>query len=351
MEPLPQPRILVKRSAALGDVLLASAVLEPLKNRFPGHLIDFCTRCPSILAHHPFVAGIVSDPFDRSRYERIYDLDLAYERRPDSSILHSFAHVAGVGFGELRLLLAVPEKNRILADRLLDENGVSFSRPLIAMQTAGSFWVKNWPLNYYEHLAETLRRDLGADIAVLGIPADPLIGGAVDCRGIPDIMTSIAILARCTAFVGIDSLFLHCAKALGVPIAAFFGHSDPALRIAAGPNDCIFSSDLECRFCHHRQSPPAFITVCRRQHPALRFLDGLFQRAIRFRCTHERLTRFHLDRAFFSLLKWRERGRVVAPCMKHIAQGPASARISAWVGSLLSSSAERRSAARGAVHE
>ena len=73
---------------------------------------------------------------------------------------------------------------------------------------------------------------------------------------LPDALACIAG-ARC--FAGIDSALLHAARALGVPVVAFFGPTDPTtlLEPISGHTEEIYYRPPICSPCLHvTQSPP-----------------------------------------------------------------------------------------------
>jgi ADP-heptose:LPS heptosyltransferase len=327
----------------LGDVLLAASVLRPLKNRFPDYEIDFATDFPEIIENNPLIRNVLPTTVNDAGYTIIYDLDLAYERRPNYSILESYAAVVGIPVMALHLSIDIPEKAKRQAAELLNSKETNNTIPLVAFQTAASFWVKNWPVSAYQQVADALRSQLGIQPLVLGSLSDPAIDGSLDLRGAADIMTSIAILSQCRAFIGVDSFLLHCAKIIGLPIAAFFGHSDPKLRIIIDKKDLVFVSDIECRFCHHRLKPPAITTICRKQNFLLQIMDNLFQTLQRFYYfNYSRFTTRIINR-FWHLIEWREKGKVIAPCMKRIAPELVTPKIIQWLRDIISHSGQQPS--------
>jgi ADP-heptose:LPS heptosyltransferase len=331
-------KILIRRKAALGDVLLATSVLQPLKNRFPDFDIDFATDFPEILEKNKFIKNILPTTVPDTGYANIYNLDLAYELRPHCSILESYAAVIGIPITDLRLSVDIPDMAKQQATQLLNSRGILNNTPLIALQTAASFWVKNWPINAYQKVTDDLRSQLGVQPLVLGSLSDPILEGSIDLRGATDIMTSIAILYRCCAFIGVDSFLLHCAKIIGIPVAAFFGHSDPNLRIIIGTKDLIFTSDIECRFCHHRLKPPAITTICRKQNVLLQIMDTLFQKLQQFYYFNYSRLLTRMINFFWHLIEWREKGKVIAPCMKRITPECVSPKIIRWLRDIISHS-------------
>jgi ADP-heptose:LPS heptosyltransferase len=328
--------ILIRRTGALGDVLLASSVLRPVKNRFPGHDIDFATATPEILVRNPFIKNILPSTVDVSSYTIFYDLDFAYELRPRCSILDSYAAVVGIPANELHLGITINENAKQQAERVLKANGIRDNQLFAAVQTAGSFWVKNWPVEAYKQVIDALNTRLGIKSVVLGSSSDPAIDGAVDLRGVTDIMTGIAIISRCVVFIGVDSFLLHCAKAVGRPVAAFFGHSDPNLRIIKDNKDLIFVSDIGCRFCHHRHRPPVFTPICRKQNIGLQILDMAFQKIQHLYYVNKSNFWAQQRHRLWNRLVWREKGKIIAQCMKDISPSFATEKTIRWLQAVLS---------------
>jgi heptosyltransferase-2 len=62
----------------------------------------------------------------------------------------------------------------------------------------------------------------------------------------------MAVLARCTAFVGNDSGIMHLAAATGIPLVAIFGPTSPVRFGPWGINSRIVYSHLPCSPCHQR---------------------------------------------------------------------------------------------------
>ena len=60
-----------------------------------------------------------------------------------------------------------------------------------------------------------------------------------------------AVLKRCSLFIGNDNGPMHMAAALGVPVVALFGPSDPAEWGPRGGRVEVFYKGLDCRACFH----------------------------------------------------------------------------------------------------
>jgi ADP-heptose:LPS heptosyltransferase len=95
----------------------------------------------------------------------------------------------------------------------------------------------------YEHrLLETVRAAL---------PADRVL----DAAGL-DLLTVAAVLERLDLFVTGDTGPMHLAHAVGTPIVAVFGPSDPKRYAPRGLHDVVVRIDLPCSPCNRIRRPP-----------------------------------------------------------------------------------------------
>lgn len=88
---------------------------------------------------------------------------------------------------------------------------------------------KNWPLGNFRRLAAGLERTL--PVRWCAGPEDPPLAGAVQ---IPDLYELACWLARARLYIGNDSGITHLAAAVGTPVLAIFGPSDPAVWAPRG---------------------------------------------------------------------------------------------------------------------
>ena len=107
---------------------------------------------------------------------------------------------------------------------------------------------KRWPLEHYRGLLELLHgRAPGARVALFGGPGDralhrSLLEGssacAVDLTG-GGVLESAALVRRCRLFVTHDSGPMHIAAAMGVPVIAIFGPTNPERLAPRGPDHTV----------------------------------------------------------------------------------------------------------------
>ena len=72
-----------------------------------------------------------------------------------------------------------------------------------------------------------------------------------------DVVTVAAVLERLDLFVTGDTGPMHLAHAMGTPIVAVFGPSDPARYAPRGLRDRVVRVDLACSPCNRIRVPPA----------------------------------------------------------------------------------------------
>lgn len=139
------------------------------------------------------------------------------------------------------------------------------SRPIVGMHVSGGRDVKQWDLDRFADVARRLIAR-GAAVVLTGSTADrPLVdsvkrmlpsAGVIDVAGDHDLITLASVLDRLDLFVTGDTGPMHLAAAVGTPIVAVFGPSDPVRYAPRGPNDRIVRVDLPCSPCNRIRLPP-----------------------------------------------------------------------------------------------
>jgi ADP-heptose:LPS heptosyltransferase len=79
----------------------------------------------------------------------------------------------------------------------------------------------------------------------------------IDVSGASDLLDAAAVLARLDVLITGDTGPMHLAAAVGTPVVAVFGPSDPARYATAGPLDRVVRVDLPCSPCNRIRRPPA----------------------------------------------------------------------------------------------
>ena len=124
------------------------------------------------------------------------------------------------------------------ADRLLRGLGVGSGERLVALHAGANWRLKRWPAGHFARLADGLAQRYGVKPIFVGGEGDrPLIQGilarmkgpAFVAAGRTTFRQLGALLARTSLLVSNDSGPLHLGVAVGTPVVALFGPTDPAL--------------------------------------------------------------------------------------------------------------------------
>ncbi len=138
--------------------------------------------------------------------------------------------------------------------------------PLIGVHASGGRPIKQWEANRFSEVARRLIDERDATIVLTGAAADRSLVDAVkegipidrvvDAAGDVDLLTLAVLLQRLDVFITGDTGPMHLAWAVGTPIVAVFGPSDPARYAPRGPHDRVVRIDLPCSPCNRIRLPP-----------------------------------------------------------------------------------------------
>ena len=158
--------------------------------------------------------------------------------------------------------LEVPPEPRRRAQELLAAAG----SVLVGLHASGGREIKQWPPERFGDVARRLAQQRGATIVLTGAPGDRALVDAarralgsvpaVDLAGSLDLLTLAAVLERLDVFVTGDTGPMHLAAAVGTPVVAVFGPSDPVRYAPRDDRHRIVRIDLPCSPCNRIRLPP-----------------------------------------------------------------------------------------------
>jgi len=161
--------------------------------------------------------------------------------------------------------LRVPEENRQSAADFLLSAGARQNKLRIAIGAGASYGsAKCWPPDRFAELANRLQAQSDADVILFGTPAESAVSSAIAAgMGHPPVnltgKTSIAdlpaLLSQCHLFIGNDSGAMHVAAAVGLPVVAVFGPTDPFGTAPVTPRCSIIQEKPYCSPCFLRRCP------------------------------------------------------------------------------------------------
>ena len=176
---------------------------------------------------------------------------------------------------ESHIKLEVTEAQRAHAAEILLEAGTRPERLRIAIAAGASYGsAKCWPPERFAEVTDRLAAETHADIILFGtageIPvADAIIAAMhkkpVNLTGKTTVAHLPALLSLCHLFIGNDSGAMHVAAAVGLPVVAIFGPTDP---LGTAPVTLKFSIVQEKPHCS-----PCFLRRCPIDHRCMRAIS------------------------------------------------------------------------------
>ena len=183
---------------------------------------------------------------------------------------------AGAAVPTPAVRLELPASARARAAELVAGAGGS----LIGVHASGGRPSKQWHPERFAAAAGEIARRHGSTVVLTGGPGDRALVEAVashlegvptlDLSGTIDLATLAAVIERLDLFLTGDTGPMHVAAAVGTPLVALFGPSDPRRYGPAGGPHEVLRIDLPCSPCGLVRLPPV---RCRNRVPEC--LDGI----------------------------------------------------------------------------
>ncbi len=291
-------KVLVIRFSSLGDVILASSVIEPLYKK--GFVVDFLTFKPfDELFLHDYRLNLVISPEKRElktvrsiktfssileKYDHILDL----HNNLRSNLLSIFSGKKTVRYkknsirrrllttsfgkrflslGEFNVLKAyqetlkeigIDEKNLykpkiILLDEEVEKIKERLPKRFIAIGTGARYKNKIYP--FYPEVANYLLKE-GFNVVLIGSKEDKkndnreYPDGVLDLRGLLSLRESIAALENAVLTISNDSAVAHMSRAVSTPVLMIYGATHPYFGFAPTKEEGEFLiSGFECQPC------------------------------------------------------------------------------------------------------
>lgn len=127
----------------------------------------------------------------------------------------------------------------------------------LAVVLPGTNWpTKQWPAEHFAQVADLLRERFGLRVVVAGASdaaeAAAGIDGALNLVGKTNLRQLVALLERADVVIANDSGPMHIAAALGRPLVALFGPTNPVRTGPFGREQSVLRLDMPCSPCYSR---------------------------------------------------------------------------------------------------
>ena len=300
-------RILIINLAFIGDVLLSTPVARALRERYPGAVIDMLVipLAAPIARGNPYVDNVWEYDkrgkhknarnlwalirFLRSQH---YDLAVATNFALRGALLawasgiryrvgydaqHAgwfLTHIASArrpvvrheaeNYLDVLKPLGISTDDTSLALKL-DPGDVAAlpakvnrdkSRPLVLICPVGSYWQKSWTTAGFGELIRRLvpaaecyligARHEAGKLTQINKSAGDLAG---ELAGTLTLGELAALIAEARLLITVDTGPMHIANAVGTPVVALFGPTDPRGWGPRGPRDIVLQRPVECSPC------------------------------------------------------------------------------------------------------
>lgn len=328
-------KILIIKPGAIGDVLLATPVIENLRHHFPDAVINFLTQnfCREVLVDNPYLNRVLTYDIGkgdssycliRNVHNQMYDIiiDLFCNPRTAIIVFNSEAkYKVGYRFGWRTLAYNVKIKPRssevhniefnldsiralgleVIADKpkfyinavhkefaekYFKENNLE-GKSVIGINPSGTWPTKVWPAEKFIELGKRLSKN--SKILIFwgygkekeeAILIKESIGESA--LVIPEVNLKYmgALLKKCALFVTNDTGPMHVAWILGVNTAAIFGPTNSHLQGPVSENSTILKNEsLSCLGCNLTQ-----LSECRYDHACMNELsvDYVYNKIMEF---------------------------------------------------------------------
>jgi len=307
-------RILIIKFSSLGDIILSTAALRAVKERFgKDHKITFLVgeEYKDALIRSPYIDELlVADlkgrdkgpkglwklgrDLRRRNFDMVIDLQnnrashilsfLAFaplrygynrkfgfllnrriknDKAPIDPVTHQFRvlDMMGIKLVDPHLELWPSEADERYADELLSGEWLSSSQKLVGINLSASprWQTKGWPVRYIAKLCEALgERDIRLVLTGTGNDAARASELAlllkkervINACGKTNVNQLACLIKRCSVYISADSSPLHIAAAMKVPFVALFGPTDPRRHLGSAQGSVLLKKDLPCSPCY-----------------------------------------------------------------------------------------------------
>ena len=293
-------RILVFSFSFIGDAVLSTAVIQPLRAHFPDAHITFLVgpRAFDLLATDPNInAALVYDNQGEHtgwkgrlrliKTLRLGKFDLVINLRDSlmarcigaehwglargDSNRHAVTRYLevlqrhGVDTTDAHPFLELTEAENVAAHRFLCEAGHTSEQLLIGIHPGGNWEYKLWSARNYAQLANVLRKKQKVSILLFAGPNERELQAQVaKMMDVPPILVKTenlrhlaALISACDIYIGNDTGPMHIAAAVDTPVVALFGSTNHIRSGPYGEKHTVVKSGIElgCNPCHPGRNP------------------------------------------------------------------------------------------------
>ncbi len=255
-------KILVIRSGAMGDVLLATPIIKKLFKNYDGLCsITVATRYADIFKNNPYIVKCISIHDLRNieeQYDLILDLDSCYEKNRALHVTEAYNfYTFGISSTTENLQ---PEIFSTNSDKeTCSEFIKNIKSPYIVCHNRedASQPYRNVPRKEWERLLTSLSEKSDLQIVQIGSRSMDIAlknenNKFIDARDIFSLQQTKELISNAKLFLGTDAGPLHIAATTQTPIVSFFSIAHHHLRRPLRDDQSIFkpvTPNIDCYGC------------------------------------------------------------------------------------------------------
>lgn len=162
----------------------------------------------------------------------------------------------------VKLIWNITEEEKAQADKLL-ENNVSPQKKLIGINPGAAYGpAKRWFPERFAEVGDELAQKY--EIVIFGSSYEKEIATSIaklmrfkplNLAGKTTLRQLAALISRCSLFITNDTGAMHIAAALGTPIVAIFGPTDPQRTAPWGDGHIVVQKKIMCSPCMKKKCP------------------------------------------------------------------------------------------------
>lgn len=267
-------KILVRRRAAIGDVIMSTGVVRELKKKYGDNcLIDVATEFPEVYRNNPHIRHIwhTNSPPELQDYEIYVNLDDAYELNPVNHYVDSYFYRA---FGDVELDKSVELFTNSDDRSRVEEDLMEIGSRFIVVHMRNWHWgAKNINMStWFDIYAGLFEQRTDFKVVCVGGTTDATVDHPlfVDLRGQYNCQQIKYLCDHANCFVGIDSGPYACAAASSTHIIALLTHLKPERILPyrnhqLGYNTTVITTEEDCGGCNDLQERPVRQLICPKQ--------------------------------------------------------------------------------------
>ncbi len=293
-------KILFFSFSFIGDAVLSTAVIHPLRSHFPDAHITFLVgpRAVDLLATEPNIdATLVYDnrgehagwkgrlrlikTLRREKFDLVVNLRDSLTARcigtehwglvRGESNRHAVTRYLdvlqrhGIDTTDAHPHLQLTETERTEVHRFLCEAGLTSEQLLIGIHPGGNWKYKLWNAENYALVANALCKEQNAAILLFAGPNERGLQVQVsEMMDVPPILVKTenlrhlaALISACNVYIGNDTGPMHIASAVDTPVVALFGSTNHIRSGPYGDKHTVVQSGIElgCNPCHPGRNP------------------------------------------------------------------------------------------------